>query len=393
MTDQPLEGVTVADFGQFIAGPLVGQLLSDLGARVVKVEPIQGDAARAASDLGSAMIQTNNRDKQSLALDLRRPEGFEIARRLLVASDVLIENMRPGAMDRLNLSAESVNAINPRLVYLSITAFGKGEQQPRPGLDIAAQAESGMMSVTGEANGGPLRVGFTVVDNATGYAATAAVLAALLKRERTGRGSVIDISLLEVAVHLQGTAWTTLFDTGVEPERSGNGYPNAAPAADVLTVRDGAIVVSAYTPAHWTRLCSALNRPDLVTHPSYATNDARVTNRAGLISELTAALASYDAAGAVEFLNSHGIVAGVVRSYRQVVQSEDAQRLDLFPRTGPDFGYHYPATPFSFRGTRRKQSHSAPALGADSRAVMLDLGYSPAFIDHLVASGVVGDPT
>jgi crotonobetainyl-CoA:carnitine CoA-transferase CaiB-like acyl-CoA transferase len=390
----PLEGIRVADFGQYIAGPAVAQVLADLGAQVVKIEPIHGEAARAAGALGTAMIRANNRDKLGLALDLRRPEGHAVAVRLLEASDVLVENMRPGAMRRLGLDADRARAINPRLVYLSISAFGSDPAGTRPGLDIAAQAESGIMSITGEADRDPQRVGFTVVDNATSYAAAVAVLAALLRRESTGLGAAVDTSLFEVAVHLQGFLWTDMFDSGSEPVRTGNGYPTAAPAADVVTVRDGQIVVSAYTPAHWARLCAALERPELEGDPRFATNDARVANRTDLRAELSSALSGYLTAEAVEFLNAHGIVAGAIRSHRQVAAGEDARRLDLFPATAAGAGgrYRYAAPPYTFHGLERQASRPAPAIGEHSREILESLGYSQAEVERLIDSEVVAEP-
>jgi crotonobetainyl-CoA:carnitine CoA-transferase CaiB-like acyl-CoA transferase len=340
------------------------------------------------------MIRTNNRDKSSLALDLRHPRGHEVARRLLARSDVVVENMRPGAMARLGLDAATMTNEFPRLVYLSITAFGCLGDDARPGLDIAAQAESGMMLATGDDGTDPTRVGFTVVDNATAYAATAAVLGALFRRATTGRGAIIDISLLEVAVHLQGTAWTQMFDSGDEPRRMSNGYPSAAPAADVIAVRDGWIVLSAYTPAHWSRLCVTLARPELEHDPKFATNEARVQHRVKLRAELSAALGDYDVAGAVRFLNERGIVAGAVRSYRQVADSEDAVALDLFPTTDTETGYRYPAAPFSVRDVESRKSRSAPALSAGSLEVLRDLDFTRKDIEEMVTTGVVvADPT
>ncbi|HEU5008751.1 MAG TPA: CoA transferase [Jatrophihabitantaceae bacterium] len=393
MSELPLAGITVADFGQFIAGPAVGQSLAELGARVVKVEPVAGDAARAAGALGEAMIRTNNRDKLSLAVDLRHANGDEIARRLIADCDVVIENMRPGAMERLGLGGDDVLVLNPRAVYLSITAYGRDAAPSRAGLDIAAQAESGMMSVTGEADGEPQRVGFTVVDGATAYSATNAVLAALLRRERTGRGTVVDTSLYQVAVHLQGAAWTAMFASGVEPVRRGNGYPTAAPAAEVIEVRDGRIVLSAYTPAHWARLCTAIGRPELQTDPRFATSDDRVAHRAEMRAELSSALAGYLIDEAVAFLSSRGVVAGAIRGYQQVVESADAQRLGVFACAQADdgTGYRYPAAPYTFRDVERTPSRTAPELGADSRAVLLALGYAHEDVDRLVAAGVVVD--
>lgn len=394
MNAQLLQGVRVADFGQFIAGPAVGQLLAGLGATVVKVEPLDGDAARTAGSMGSAMIATHNRDKQGLAVDLRTPRGREIGRRLVTLSDVVVQNMRPGAMDRLGLGPEQASRLNPRLVYLSISAFGADAPPYRAGLDISAQAESGMMSVTGEAAGEPQRVGFTLVDQATAYAGAMSVVAALFRRERDGEngvGAVIDTSLLEVAVHMQGAAWVQMFATGIEPQRKGNGYPSAAPAAEVIPVANGQIVLSAYTPAHWARLCEAIGRPEMVTDPRFATSDARIANREAMRSRITEALAGRGPAEAVDFLSRHGIVAGTIRSYRDVVDGPDAARLGSFPWTAPRSAhrYRYPAAPYRFRGGTPAESEPAPELGEHTVAVLTELGYAPDEIDQLVEEKIV----
>lgn len=393
MGNQPLEGIRVADFGQFIAGPAVGQILAELGATVVKVEPLEGEVSRGAGVYGDAMVRTNNRGKLGLAVDVRAPAGREVAERLIAASDVVIQNMRPDTMDRLGLGPERATALNPRVVYLSITAFGRGAPPTRAGLDIAAQAESGMMSVTGEAGGEPQRVGFTVVDEATSYAAANAVLAALFRRERTGRGAVVDTSLLEVAVHVQGPSWVGMFTSGVEPMRKGNGQPTAAPAAEVVSVANGQIVLSAYTPAHWARLCATLGRPELTADARFATNEDRLAHRPQLRQVLSDALSHLTLTEAVDLLGANGIVAGAIRSYRQVLESEDVRRLDLFPWTeeGGTGSYRHPAQPYTFRDTPRPRPRSAPAIGEHSCEVLVQLGYDDDGVKRLVAEGVVRD--
>lgn len=390
----PLAGIRVADFGQFIAGPAVGQLLADMGATVVKVEPLGGEAARDAGSLGDAMVATNNRDKLGIAVDLRRPPGLEIGRRLIAASDVVIQNMRPGAMDRLGLGSDAALRVNPRVVYLSITAFGADAEPYRAGLDIAAQAESGMMSVTGEAGGEPQRIGFTLVDQATAYTGAMAVLAALLRRERDGdrgRGTVVDTSLLEVAIHMQGSGWVQMFESGSEPVRKGNGYPSAAPAAEVVPVAGGQIVLSAYTPAHWVRLCEALDRPDMIADARFSSNDARVANREAMRAGIAEALGRRGPAEAVEFLSRRGIVAGSIRSYREVVDGPDAARLGSFPCTiaNAGGGYRFAAPPFRFRAHPRPESRPAPRAGEHTLTVLAGLEYSPEEVRHLLDEGVV----
>lgn len=391
MNGRPLAGVRVADFGQFIAGPATGQMLADLGATVVKVEPLGGEAARAAGAMGAAMVAAHNRDKMSIAIDLKDQRGLEIGRRLLAVSDVVIENMRPGTMERLQLGPAQALACNPRIIYLSITGFGVGAASYRAGLDISAQAESGMMSVTGEATAAPQRVGFTVVDQATAYTSAMAVTAALYRRERDGVGEVIDTSLLEVAIHMQGAAWTQMFETGVEPIRKGNGYPSAAPAAEVIPVGGGHIVLSAYTPHHWARLCAALDRPEMEADPRFATSDDRVRHRAELHRFLAEALAERSPEEAVELLSRRGVVAGAIRNYREVEGGPDAARLNSFPRTAPGAAesYRYPAPPYRFRSEPQPTSRSAPTVGEHTVAVLADLGYRKDEINRLLDEKVV----
>lgn len=394
MSAPPLAGLRVVDFGQFIAGPAVGQILADMGATVVKVEPLVGEAARSAGALGDAMVAAHNRDKLGIAVDLRHPRGLEVGQRLVAASDVVIQNMRPGVMDRLGLGPGRAEVLNPRVVYLSITAFGADAGPARSGLDIAAQAESGMMSVTGEAGGEPQRIGFTVVDQATAYTGAMAVLAALYRRERDGAdaaAATIDTSLLEVALHMQGSAWVQMFQTGVEPVRKGNGYPSAAPAAEVIAVGGGQIVLSAYTPLHWGRLCEALGRPDLVDDERFATNDARLANRESMRACIGEALGRRSPAEAVEFLSGHGIVAGSIRSYGEVASGPDAARLDSFPSTveGPVGSYRYAAPPCHFGGDSPRESRPAPQIGEHTEVVLAGLGYARAEIDLLLADDVV----
>lgn len=391
MNGHPLDEIMVADFGQFIAGAAVGQALAELGATVIKIEPTDGEPARSSGAYGQAMVRTNNRDKLALAVDLRSSDGLEVATRLVAASDVVIENMRVGAMERLGLGPARAMELNARCIYLSITGFGKDASATRPGFDIAAQAESGIMSVTGEAGRDPQRVGFTVVDQMAAYVGSSAVLAALFRRERTGRGAVVDTSLLATAVHAQGANWSDMFASGVEPHRCGNPQPSAAPAAEVIEVSDGLIVVSAYTPGHWLRLCGVIGRPDMAHDPSFATNAARVANRAKMCAAISEALSHLTKAEAVALLNDHGVVAGEIRGYGEVVDSEDVQRLGIFRDTASDDGdnYRYVASPFSFRDIVPSPSRPAPAVGADTVRVLRQLGYDTQQIEQLRAAGVV----
>ncbi|MET0310435.1 MAG: CoA transferase, partial [Burkholderiaceae bacterium] len=231
----PLAGVRVIDLGQYIAGPGAAMALAELGADVIKVEPPGGDQARGIGRYGESMVRAYNRGKRSIALDLKSPAGRDVALRLIGRSDVVIQNLRPGVAARLGLGPEDVRALHPRVIYLSISGFaGNGPSRDRPGYDIAAQAESGLMSVTGEPGGAPQKVGVPVVDAAAAQLGAQAVLAALYGRERSGVGETLEVSLLETALHLQAATWCEYLGGGPEPTRIGNGQPHNAPAADVV---------------------------------------------------------------------------------------------------------------------------------------------------------------
>jgi crotonobetainyl-CoA:carnitine CoA-transferase CaiB-like acyl-CoA transferase len=290
----PLQGIRVVELGNYIAGPGTAMSLGDLGAEMLKIESLEGDMARHTGHFGHAMLRAYNRSKKSIALDLRKPGGMEIARRLIARADVLVQNLRPGAAEALGLGAQALRAVQPRLIHVSISGFpAEAPSRDRPGYDIAAQAESGLMAVTGEPQGLPQKVGATIVDTATVQVATQAILAALFRRERTGHGETVRVSLLEVALNLQLANWSDYLVRGVEPTRSGDGQPLSAPAADIFRTRDGMVVISAYVQAHWVRLCETIGCPELATDARFVTNELRVANRPAMktaVSERLVAL-------------------------------------------------------------------------------------------------------
>ncbi|WP_305093949.1 CaiB/BaiF CoA-transferase family protein [Prescottella sp. R16] len=393
MIDKPLDGVRVVDFGQFIAAPAAAQILVDLGADVVKIEPLHGESARGIGPHGEAMVENYNRGKRAIALDLKDPRGRRIARELIARADIVVQNLRPGVMDSLCLGADRIRDEHPHLVYATVSGFGlHGPSRTRAGLDIAAQAESGLMWVTGEAGGEPQKIGAQIVDAATAYVCAQAILAAYIRRLRTGEGDTIEVSLLDVALHLQAPNWGAYLATGVEPVRMGNGQPTVAPAADIMPTSDGSIVVSAYSEVHFRRLCGLLGRPELADDPRFADNPARVRNRPALLAELHSAFATMTSAEAMEMLTGNGVVAGRINTYPEAMRSPDVEASGLFIEVSRPDGVSTTAlgTPWHLASIPKTSSAGAPALGQHTTEILRELDYSPETIRDLAAGRVVG---
>lgn len=389
----PLTGIRVVDLGQYIAGPSAGQTLADLGADVVKVESLRGDQARGIGTFGLAMIRAYNRDKRSVALDLGQDEGREILHRLLADADVLIQNFRHGTAERLGIGADELSRRYPRLVHASITGFGvDGPSSGRPGLDIAAQAEFGLMHVTGEADGDPQRLGLAVADVTAAGALATGILAALFQRTSTGRGSQVQTSLMEATVAMQAANWGEYTLTGDAPMRKGNGQAHAAPAADVVTLTDGRIVLSAYTDEKWSALCHLIERPEMIDDPRFVDNPARVAHRGELLATLSDAFGTMTRDRAVERLLSAGIVCGAIRSLDDLDDDKDVAASGILVDVAGIDGSSYtsPGQAFTLDGHRRTTSTAAPETGQDTVAILHEIGYTGDEVKDLLANGVVG---
>lgn len=389
----PLAGVRVIDLGQYIAGPGAAMTLAELGASVTKIEPLGGDQARHIGLYGESMIRAYNRGKRSIALDLKSEAGRGVALDLIAEADVVIQNLRPGAVEKLGLGPAEVRSRYPRVIYLSISGFGRtGPSRERPGYDIAAQAESGLMSVTGEPDRLPQKVGVPVVDAAAAQLGAQAVLAALYGRERSGTGETLEVSLLDTALHLQAATWCEFLAGGPEPTRRGDGQPHNAPAADVLATRDGHVVVSAYAEDHWRRLCTVLGRDDLADDPRFRTNALRVAHRAELREVLGQCLSRYSSEECVALLSAAQVVAGAVRRYSDVLASADVAASGILVEARGPGGESYRAIglPFRMGDAPRPAPGAAPACGADAAAVLGEIGYTPERIAALRQQGVLG---
>ncbi|MBM9464683.1 CoA transferase [Aeromicrobium sp. YIM 150415] len=374
----PLSGITVVDFGQYIAAPGATQTLADLGAEVIKVENPGGDQARAVGTYGHAIMRAYNRRKKSVVLNLRDEEGLAAARRLIERADVVVQNLRPGAMARLGLSNEVIRGLNPSVITAAVTGFGTdGPSRDRPGLDIAAQAESGLMSITGERDGQPQRVGVPIVDHVASIVLSQAIITALFHRERTGQGDDLSVSLLDVGVDLQRVNWGEYAITGQMPIRRGNGQPGAAPGADIFSTADGDVVVSAYTDDKFSTISRLAGRPDLPGDPRFADNPSRVAHRPELLDVLAPYFLARSTDTVVQELSDAGIVVGDVRTYDRVLSADDVVAGGVFSDCTDADGtpYRMPTLPFVSRHvSRSRDGGTVPSAGEHTRQVLDSMG-------------------
>ena len=394
-----LEGLRVVDFSRVLAGPWATQILADLGADVIKVErPEQGDETRQWGPpfVGgeSAYFLAANRGKRSLTLNLKAPEGQELARRLVQRADVLVENFKPGDLARYGLDWESVRELNPRLIYCSITGFGShGPRAHEAGYDFAIQAMSGIMAVTGEPEGEPMKVGVAWVDILTGLYAAVGILAALQERQRSGRGQRIDLSLFDVAVAAMANVGQAWLVTGKSPARLGNAHPQIVPY-QLFQAADGYVVVAVGNDQQFRRLCQALGgeAAALADDPRFATNQERVRNRAALVQRLQALIATRPVTYWVQTLHAHGVPVAPVRHVGEALADPQASARRLLwqvihPTAGP---LRLLASPLQHMdGTPAVPRGAPPRLGEHTDTILAELGLEPDAIRRLREAGVV----
>ena len=390
----PLHGVRVVEVGNFMAVPFCGMQLGDLGAEVVKVEnPSGGDLTRAAGpflDGESSNFVRLNRNKRSLALDLKAPDGKALFRRLAASADVVIENLRPGTMDGLGLGYAALSADSPRLIYLAATGFGNdGPYAHLAGLDIIAQAMSGLMSITGEPGAPPVKVGVPIADLTCALYATIAVLAALRARDRDGRGQFIDVSLLESAVSLAVWEAGRYFATGEIPQPSGSAHQAIAPYQAVRSA-DGWFTFGANTQAHWLRCCAVFGLDDLASDERFATNERRLANRAALIAAIEAVTTGAPSSHWTERLGAAGLPCGPIHTFDRVFHDPHLNARDFFAGAPhPTLGeVRQVGSPMRFSATPVRLERAGPLLGGDSAAVLRGIGVTDDELDRLFRDGV-----
>jgi len=408
MTKGALDGLRVLDLSRVLAGPWAGQILGDLGAEVIKVErPGRGDDTRAwgppylndaqgAPTSESAYYLSANRNKQSVTIDITRPEGQRLVKELVAESDVLLENFKVGGLKRYGLDYDSLAAINPRLIYCSITGFGQdGPYAERPGYDFLIQGMGGLMSITGqpdgEPGGGPVKAGVALTDITTGLYAAIAVLAAVNHRHQSGEGQHIDMALLDVQVATLANQAMNFLTSGTAPGRMGNAHPNIVPY-QTFPAADGDIILTIGNDGQFARFCEVAGRPEWATDERYATNAARVANRDTLIPALRQTTVMKTTAEWLRLLEDAGVPGGPVNTIEQVFEDPQVRhrglRIDLshpLTKSVPLVG-----SPLRLSASPVRYQTPPPLLGQHTGEVLSQvLGLDPAAIEQLQRDGVI----
>ncbi len=395
MTAGALSGIRILDLSQGAAGPICTMHLGDLGADVIKVEPPCGEWGRTlgppfVNGVAAAFVGMN-RNKRSIVVDLKQPGGREIIERLAAVSDVLVESFRPGVMARLRLDSVTLASHHPRLIYCAISAFGQdGPWRDKPGVDGIVQGASGLMSVTGEPEGEPVKVGVPAADTAAGFLAAQGVLAALLARERTGRGQRVDVALLDALLAFQAVPLAMYLISGEAPGRTGSAAPYAAPN-EAFPTRDGFIMVAAYTPQRWTALCDALGRPDLAADPRFASNEGRVRHRAALREAVVPIFRTRTSSEWLSVLEAADILCGPIATYADVAANPQVAHNNMvIALDHPSLGRtSVVGSPLRLSETPTAVTAAAPLAGEHTEAVLWEAGFARDEIVGLLARGVV----
>jgi crotonobetainyl-CoA:carnitine CoA-transferase CaiB-like acyl-CoA transferase len=393
----PLEGVRVVDLSRVLAGPFCGALLGDLGADVIKIEePQGGDESRTwppHQDGEAAGYLVNNRNKRGISVDLKSPEGVDIVRRLVRDADVLIENFRTGTMEEFGLGYDALAVGNPRLIYCSVSAFGRtGPRASGAGYEALMQAFSGIMSITGEAGGPPVRCGVSFLDLTTGILCALGVVAALQHRERTGRGQRVDASLLETAVGLLNFQAEGYLLKNVIPQALGSAHPSLSPYRNFCCADGQWIFIAGANDRLWKRITTALGLTDMAEDPRFATNVQRVKHRHELEARLEAAIGAHDRERVLELLEGAGVPATPVNTVDQVLNDpQTAARPVIRRMEHPKLGaIPVVGMPLTFSGIDPGIRRHAPLHGEHTSEVLAELGFGQAEIGALRARKVVG---
>jgi crotonobetainyl-CoA:carnitine CoA-transferase CaiB-like acyl-CoA transferase len=371
----PLDGIRVIELARILAGPWAGQTLADLGADVIKVEAPEGDDTRRwgppfierDGERSAAYFHACNRGKRGVVADFRTPEGQALVRRLVANADVLIENFKVGGLAKYGLDYAALKAVNPKMIYCSITGFGQdGPYAHRAGYDFIIQGMAGLMSVTGEPEGQPQKVGVAVMDLFTGVYAATAILAALVQRGRTGEGQHLDLALMDVATSIMSNQGMNYLATGTPPKKMGNAHPNLAPYA-VFECADGWIIIATGNDAQYQRLCDILDLEAMGTDAAFAGNADRVAHRGEMTERLTAATRRWSKVDLLAACEAKGVPAGSINDLAEVFADPQvvARGMQISPGGVPGI-----RSPMGFSGAEMALSRPAPKLGEHQAEIL-----------------------
>jgi crotonobetainyl-CoA:carnitine CoA-transferase CaiB-like acyl-CoA transferase len=391
-----LENIKVVDLTRTLAGPFCTMMLGDMGADVIKIEePERGDETRSWTPFWngeSTQFVSFNRNKRSLTVNLKDKDGIDLVLALTRKADVIIESFRTGALERMGLGYEAVKEVKPDIIYCSISGYGRtGPMAEKPGYDLLIQAYSGLMSLTGEPDGMPLRVGFSLVDLFTGMMAYGSIVTALYHREQTGQGQQIEAALLDGQVAAMSYHATAYFATGVAPHRMGSGHPSLVPYQS-FPASDGFFILGVANEGLWRRFCQAIERPDLMEDPRFSTNDDRVAHRTECVDALSQIFRTRTVAEWVEVISAAGVPCGPINRVSDVVN--DPQVLarnmiaDIPHPNVPDL--KVPNSPLKLAETPAAIRRSPPLLGQHNEEVLAELGYTLEQVADLRKKGVIG---
>ncbi|MBL8358810.1 MAG: CoA transferase [Delftia acidovorans] len=395
-TARPLDGVRILDFTRVLAGPLSTALLADLGAEVVKIEPPQGDDYRAIGPMSngeSALFTVMNRNKQSLVLDLKHPDAVALVHEMAARADVVVENFRPGVADRLSIGPAQLRALNPRLVYVSVSGFGQtGPLAHRPAYDIIVQAMSGLMEATGEPDGAPTVVGEAVSDVVAGLFASWATLAALLQARTTGQGQQVDVAMFDTTLSFLATSVARYLFTGRPARRVGNRHPLSAPFG-VYRAGDGHFALAVLNNKLFAAALQAMELGGLAGDPRFASDESRSAHEPALREAIEAWAGRHDVTQVVAMLDAAGVPAAPIWNIAQALESPQTQARGLLSAVQDERlpGLRLPTQPVHFSGAAPNRAERAPALGEHTDALLSQwLGRGAEAIAALRASGALG---
>ena len=391
-----LDKIKVVDLTRTLAGPFCTMLMGDMGAEVIKVEePTGGDETRKWTPFvngESTQFLTFNRNKRSLSVNLKEREGLKIVQDLAADADVMIESFRAGTLDRLGLGYEAIKKTNPGVVYCSISGYGRtGPMADMPGYDLLIQAYSGLMSLTGDPEGSPLRIGFSLVDLFTGMMAYGTILTALRQRDQTGKGQWVESALLDGQVAALSYHATGFMGTGVEPKRMGSGHPSLVPYQS-FSASDGQFIIGCANQGLWERMCRAIGQDEMLDDPRYTTNTDRVEHRAECVGELSALFAQKTTAHWVDLIVEAGVPCGPINTVADVVSNPQVLARNMIAEVDhPNIpNLKFPGSPLKLTDSPATIRRVPPMLGQHNEEILEEAGYSPEKIADLKERGVLG---